>query len=126
MGGRVGDPAAPPLELPGRRGVVVAAEDVDGDVDGAEVGEGLPVDGEVPVVVSDAGGEGVVVFTDGGECPVVLGGEDVVCGAEGDDACRGGGGCSALVGLDGGQEAVAVGGPEGQRVRSVVLDGVGG
>ena len=106
--------------------MVVADEFGDGGVDGVEMDGGVPVDGEVPVVVSDVGDEAVGVVSGGGECPVVLGGEGVAFGAEGDDACRGCGGGGVLVGFDGGQEAVVVDGPEGQGVGSVVLDGVGG
>jgi hypothetical protein len=40
--------------------------------------------------------------------------------------CRGCGGGGVLARLDGGEEAVDVGGPEGQRVPAVVPDGAGG
>jgi hypothetical protein len=55
-----------PRGLPGRCVVVVADEFGDGGVDGVEMDGCVPVAGEVPVVVSDAGGQRVGVVTDGG------------------------------------------------------------
>jgi hypothetical protein len=46
--------------------------------DAVEVGGGVPVDREVPLVVSDVSGEGVGVFPGSGERPAGPGGEDVV------------------------------------------------
>jgi hypothetical protein len=51
--------------------VVAAGEFGDGAVDGVELDGAVAVDGEVPVVVSDVGGQRVGVVSGGGECPVV-------------------------------------------------------
>lgn len=123
--GRVGDPAACREGSAGQCVVVVADEFGDGCVDGVEMDGRVLVDGEVPVVVSSVGDGAVGVVSGSGECPVVLGGDGVAFGAEGDDACRGYGGGGVVVGFEGGQEAVVVDGPEGQGVGSVVLDGCG-
>jgi hypothetical protein len=106
--------------------VVVAHEFVAGSVDGVEMDGGVPVDGEVPVVDSNVVDGAVGVALGSGECPVLLGGDGVAFGAEGDDACRGCGGGPVVVGFDGDQQAVVVDGPEGRGVGSVVLGGVGG